>query len=1046
MPRPASCSGAVRKNPCPAQPSAGTSCQRHKYPFSERLSEKKGADRLSALLDELREAVGSEPLRSKVLIAENRLVGHAMLDELAAGGTTWVNVHVETCVTLAQSAAKPSLLRSGTSYADVLRTRLLLTELMPTVQEVHSYLPGTEISSGTARSFHAAIMELRAEGIDPAAFPFGSFLDARRGAALAALLTAYTQRLATLHLADDADILRLARGMLGPETLLLVPSSLLIHGALAKDLLRSVPQGCVKLLDDDLPTGAELPANAATRVLQAPDVARVAAAPFGSLLAPTNEPSPLLELGAPVDAAHEVAAALRTIVDRGWSLDSAQLLLAREAPYADLLREASQRSDISMTFAFGVPVASTRPGRAAMAYLEWFSRGLPARQLADAFANGLLTLSDDEGPLAPPPHRVSRILRSANIGWERDRYLPALHLLRDSLDAGSPEATERAKSELDLVTEAIQRLLGRLPAVDEGRCSVRDLAAGLLDFLMQFSAPKSLRDAEAKAVLLALMRSLTKWATVRQSADIATQELLREITDLRVGTSGPQPGHLHCALLQAGRPVGREHVFVLGLDEASYPSPTVDPLLLDQERSAMTPPLLSSAEGARERLFAQARAFSGIRGTLACSFARREAGAARSSFPSPFMLQALRLRRGEPSATYGDLEKHLEASGAIFPSPSFGSDAAWLRRILRGPVPLEARSQLKTALPHLVRGDRLLSARASSDLTAYDGKIAADPDRLDPRRTGTAVSASRLETMGACPLKYFFRYVLGVRPLDEVELDLSAWLNPKERGTLLHTIYQDFYQGLGRPASGTSDEESLLMRVVEARLAEWRDRVPPPSQAVSDRERTEIVAAARAFLEMEVSQTDARPVLFELAFGENGGDQEPAREPISIALPGGDSLRVTGVIDRLDDAGGHRYHVWDYKTGSPPRGRGTLMRGRRIQHALYRVAAEEILRQSGVDPQPTVVRSGYRYPTRRGRLRIWLPEAPDPSTRLAELLQLLLDAMANGTFLAAEDADHCGICDFRAACGGEATAKAAGRKFDVGNAELDALREVAGIE
>ena len=969
-----------------------------------------------------------------------------MLDDLAAGGTKWVNVRAETWLSLALAAAQPSLLKGRTFYADPLRTRLILAELMPTIRELQSYLPGPEISPGTVRSFHAAITELRAEGVDPDTFPFGAFLDARRGAALAALLTAYSQRLANLHLADDADVLRAARGMLDPETLLLVPSGLLVHGALAKDLLRSVPQGCVKLLHDDLPTGLDLPANAAARILQAPAEIAVATSPFASLLAPLAEPSPALELAAPADAVHEVAVTLRTIVDRRWSVDSAQLLLAREEPYADLIREAAQRADIPVTFAFGVPVASTRPGRAAIAHLQWFSRGLPARLLADAFASGLLSLPDDKGPGVPAPYRVSRILRSANIGWGQERYLPALRLLRDSRDAGPQESIERATSEIDRVARAIERLLERLPAIDEGRCSMRDLAAGLFDFLTQFSAPKSSRDAEAKVVLLGLVRSLTEWATVRQSVDMVVQDLLREIADLRVGASGPQPGHLHCALLQAGHPGARDHVFVLGLDESSYPSPAVDPLLLDPERSAMTLPLLSSAEGARERLFVQARAFAGVHGTLTCSFARREAGAARSSFPSPLMLQALRLRLGRPTATYGDLEEHLEASGAISPSPAFGPDAAWLRRILRGPVPLEARTQLKLVLPHLVRGELLLSARASSTLTPYDGKIAADPDRLDPRRTGTAVSATRLETMGACPLAYFFRYVLGVSPPDEVELDLSAWLDPKERGSLLHTIYQDFYREFGRPASGTPDEEALLMRVVEARLAEWQGRVPPPSQAVFDRERIEIVAAARAFLEMEVGQTDARPVLFEVTFGESGHDQEPANEPISIALPGGDSLRVTGRIDRIDDAGDHRYHVWDYKTGGAPRGRGTLMRGRRIQHALYRVAGEEILRQSGVDPQPTVVRSGYRYPTRRGRLRIWLPEAPDPSTQLPELLQLLLDAMGSGTFLAAEDAEHCGICDFRAACGGEATAEAAGRKLEAGHEELNTLKEVASIE
>ena len=46
------------------------------------------------------------------------------------------------------------------------------------------------------------------------------------------------------------------------------------------------------------------------------------------------------------------------------------------------------------------------------------------------------------------------------------------------------------------------------------------------------------------------------------------------------------------------------------------------------------------------------------------------------------------------------------------------------------------------------------------------------------------MSASQLETMGQCPLKYFFRYVLKIGVPDELALDPDVWLDPLARITL----------------------------------------------------------------------------------------------------------------------------------------------------------------------------------------------------------------------------------------------------------------------
>ena len=60
---------------------------------------------------------------------------------------------------------------------------------------------------------------------------------------------------------------------------------------------------------------------------------------------------------------------------------------------------------------------------------------------------------------------------------------------------------------------------------------------------------------------------------------------------------------------------------------------------------------------------------------------------------------------------------------------------------------------------------------------------------LDPRvNPDVVLSASRLEDLGTCPLRYLYRTVLRLRPPDDPEFDPDRWLNALERGSLLHAV------------------------------------------------------------------------------------------------------------------------------------------------------------------------------------------------------------------------------------------------------------------
>jgi ATP-dependent helicase/nuclease subunit B len=124
----------------------------------------------------------------------------------------------------------------------------------------------------------------------------------------------------------------------------------------------------------------------------------------------------------------------------------------------------------------------------------------------------------------------------------------------------------------------------------------------------------------------------------------------------------------------------------------------------------------------------------------------------------------------------------------------------------------------------------------------------------------------------------------------------------------------------------------------------------------------------------------------------------------------------------VDQSGEHEYEVWDYKTGSSYayKEEGYLNQGRHLQHALYAVAAEILLRRKQ-DKKAKVVRSGYFFPSPKGEgLRIG--KAQLNRDELYEILEDLFELLKTGVFPATYDKDNCRFCDYINTCGGEKVA------------------------
>jgi ATP-dependent helicase/nuclease subunit B len=290
------------------------------------------------------------------------------------------------------------------------------------------------------------------------------------------------------------------------------------------------------------------------------------------------------------------------------------------------------------------------------------------------------------------------------------------------------------------------------------------------------------------------------------------------------------------------------------------------------------------------------------------------------------------------------------------------------------------------------------------------------------------MSASRLETIGACPRRFFFRYALDVFPPDDLLVDPRRWLDPMARGSLLHELFEDFVadvMALGRAPEFAVDKPRIEKLLAE-RVAAYRRRYPPRGESAFSRELSDLRRTAVTFLREEERYRRAvggTPLCLEMSIGlpvTGKGTPLDKLEPDSIALPGGESIRARGRIDRIDriGTGEDEFEIWDYKTGGSRAYRLTdpFRQGRRVQHWLYQEMASRRLRET-VSSEAKVCRFGFFFPRGQGAGQrvVWKKEQLEGG---GEIIAELCSILSAGSFVATNNPRlDCAWCDYKPVCG-----------------------------
>ena len=727
----------------------------------------------------------------------------------------------------------------------------------------------------------------------------------------------------------------------------------------------------------------------------------------------------------------EIARLILQEAARGVRFQEMAVLLHEPSAYSSHLASAFDRAGIPAFFLEGVPRIDPA-ARALGLLLDLLDADLDRAQVAEFLTTARVpyrTFLGDHARISPA--RWDRLSAKAGI-------VSGLEHWRRGLQGARDEATEREYEGEVLLIDALEKTIERLAAdlnafpSEGGWGEFLTPTLTLLDRWIERSRLTAERLERVIGPLDRFAPRPTRDQFLARVHELIASQVYREgsLADGRVlvGPTGVAAGLRY------------RIVFVPGMVERRFPSVArPDPLLLDEERQALSPALRTTIDAQEEeRLrFVEGCAAAGER--LVLSWPRVDGQTGKERVPSSFLLRAARAVLGRRVS--GEDLSHLASAGETSLGRPYPRQPDLAVDLVERDLALVASGQ-KGAARHLLDeapsvGRAVDAERASwePELTVWDGlvDVNACADAVSALRlNGRQVSASQLETFGACPYRHFLSVGLRLRKWEEPERAYS--MTALDTGSVMHAVLHRLFAELKDKGSlpltidKVAKTKTRAGEILDEEFAAFLDAGGVIHPGLVNTVRDQMRADVDDLLEREVDeQADFVPDSFEREFSDVAFEFAPGR-----------SLRFRGFMDRLDvSPKPKRVRVIDYKSGGYFWKEDEDVRGgRNVQLAIYVLAAASLY------PKHQVAESRYYYGTSKGRFKFKKVEGTEETReRLRQVLTALDDTAANGAF--APVADGCDFCDFQSLCGPTREVRAARKQGDKRLKAFYRMRELA---
>ena len=933
----------------------------------------------------------------KILIVPDHNTGNQILQDLSKNSPGWINFKTATAGSLASEIAAPELLNSKIEKISSIESTFIIDTIFTELAEADSlmYFEKYIINSGIISAITAIIVELKMAGLSITDIKEEHFIDPNKGKDIKLIFSKYQDYLKEMGLADIADIIAAAcmitdKSPVADSSIKYIVLSRYANTPLEKKFINSISGSGPIIISEEDVYGIDRPKNRWShggkedRIEPVSNIERA-----GWLFDAGNGPASIkddtISLFSKSTYREEIYEILGRIIADKVSLDRVEIIYTSSDPYLKSLYNICGKLDLPATFSEGLPGDHSRTGMALKGFLLWQSDDFSEKHLRKLLKYSLIKIPDNMGK------RLAHILRTSKIGWGMDRYGLILNkeiavLNKKIAEGGSGNYKGRLDS-LNALNTITKKLLEMVPPIVDGKIEFSSLCEGCIRFLDGFVTAVSDEEGAHHSNLKRSLEVLARLNKTMSAPEEAATKLLEIISKIPFMMSGPRPGHLYISSLSSGGRSGRDITYIAGMDSHKFPGTQVqDPILLDGERKKISNCISLSMDRLKEKLYGFTSLLSALRGRVVLSYSEYDIADERSLFPSSVYLQACRLKEGNDDIDYQKLLDTLKCSENK--AKIIDGSGWWIKNLITAAGLKDARRSIYDIYPNLARGSIAIEERLGSELTEYDGLINPDNDELDPRKNPELVlSCSSIEAYVANPYAYFLERILNARRPREIERDRFKWLDPAQRGSLLHEVFQLFSRKMMIEAPDSKGKKKIINEILDTVLERYKLEVPVPAISAYSHEVQILRNDLEVFLGIDSKLCRPHQLEYEFGYGEN--------DPVKISIGGDSYIHIKGKIDRIDIDSDGNYHVWDYKTGSAYSfNRGDYMAGgSQIQHILYGRVVQETMGK--------VVKSGYILPTEKalssGKGIVF---ERDPGQQIwQEGLGIIFDLMAGGLFM-----------------------------------------------
>ncbi len=1025
-------------------------------------------------------------LSEKFLVCPSLRTGQTWLDRTALLQNPVINVRLRTLKGLAFELADNHLRENNLKPINQSQALIMMNEVMSRLGTFEtSYFSGARVSISLISGLIHTIETIRLAGLTAEKIKPEDFDVLEKGKNIQFVLAEYENALKRVGMVDYADILKLAiqqtaeKFQASADRFILFPDDT-DNTRLEKDFLNAVPPESLLILETD------------TRETRISEGVKSDSDLLVHFMDPSAAPSAqgdgTAEIFQALGPSNEIREVFRRILNPGNTdvsksaipFDHIEILHTDFETYVPAIYQTLSSLMMSIdpdfetlpvAFAEGIPVRFSRPARALNAWLGWMENDYPQTLLVDMISDGLLGWERSDVVLSNSD--IAQTLRKFRIvsGLDRSIQIPRARLEELKKMAGHspdedyfvPNSNSAQHYGINHEINCLEKLLSILEKL--GECSqmeglpAKKQLINSVTFLRTCAGSDNEMDNYAlKALLINLEELREALVSTDSSIDMDVPAWISGLTDrVRIMGTGPRPGMIYVDNICSGGHSGRPQTFILGMDDQRFPGTgTHDPLLMDVEREKISRDLPQMKLESGKRLERFGSLLSRLRGKVALSYSCLDMYSDRPGFPGSVLFSIFRMLSNQRDADQTGMIDWLglPASFTTTDGERALTQIEWLLSANCGADVSNKNELLASLKPDVFQGLTAAGLRLSDDFTAYDGNIGALEHKHDPTHpTGPVMSSASLETLASCPLKYFFKYVIRIRPTDNIDVDQSKWLDNLQLGSLLHETFFSFMTQLSieRRHPNFQRDKSRLFKILNQQLDVLSVMVPPPNRSSVRRQVIWLEKSALVFMvEEEIASRNWNPVLLEASIGMKNigitGTFEH-KEPVRFELSRDRFVRIAGKVDRIDQRSSElsaEFRVIDYKTGNPRiyQDAKNYERGKILQHALYlRLAQVAMRNQSPFDPGSYDF--VFFFPTVRGH-GIRITKSPADVQLCVDVIGSLCEIASNGIFIPTNDAKTCTYCEYGLICGeGDMTAMCSANKLsNVSNVILEPARKI----